>query len=952
MQPHILALRDLIGRDRGSDAAHSRIRSMILATRPGLKVERDKLVRPAGADTGQALVRNGVTVLEADQLDALEELVACVAPSVGLVRIELANGRTIDYGTCFRVSADERRVITARHLLPGVLKHGHKVECRRDAVPDGLRDAKVLFAAPDGGPDILFGIETVEWAHAHWDAVLLRLDADSGRPGLPIAGESWDRGQPWQVAVVGFPIAKHPHDTQDTDAVFEGALGTKHASFGLMTSEPLVDADEPMPSDVAGIVAHDASTLHGNSGSPVVTLSPRNGQFEVVGVHSFGEFDTQVAHIGLRNGCVYLPAILKEAALANRALGLPDDPAHEPFDWPDAREFLEGIRDSDLIGGGAASDEVGVAASDLPEPIGVIQDRLDIRDLPYRPPLIVPLNRIEPSKVARKEIGAQRDVQSCTGFALAAAIELQLRDRDPKSATRVSPAMLYGLATKYDEFVDDRPGGSSVRGAIKGFFHSGVCRLEKAPYRGPDPGWVLTVDAAKDARNVTLGAYYRLGDVLSDYQLAVQEARAVIVSAHLHDGWRRGAAAVGKIPLRPRISGAAHAFAIVGYDDEGFVIRNSWGPDWGDWLQPGHAHWSYEDWAENLIDGWVIRLAPHAPKAFGLYVRATSLRDLPEGRMPRPFAGLRDPRRIALLGHSVHVERDRVRGDGRIGLGLPSIRETALYLSSEGRGKYDGLALIFHDPTLPTEAVARLNAHMVKPFKENRLYPVGLTYGSEELRSVTLRMEMEAQAIARRAEASGEELTQYLLRRADLVVRILVDLWADGIEAAAAEGGPLWQAVASLGLEVGGGTVAGLDPVVRGGDDRSLKLHVLSFGAGWAVAAPLVADPERFGFADLENVARLAPVLGTNLPARGFRRLNLQLDGRRPADAVLPGFSGDWTDLFHALAPRGMAPRRDRGKGAGADLSSASAMAENLNDMLAHCLRTPPEDLDPALRFN
>jgi hypothetical protein len=720
-----------------------------------------------------------------------------------------------------------------------------------------------------------------------------------------------------------------------------------------MTSEPLHDADEPLPSDIVGIVAHDASTLSGNSGSPVIALSPENGLFEVVGVHTFGEFDDLVAHIGLRNGCVYLPAVLKEAALANRMLGLPDDPAQNPFDWPNPKGFLEGVRDSKLHNGAAASDEAAASTAGLPDAMGVIEDRLDIRDLPYRPPLIVPLNRIEPSNVARDEIGAQRDPQSCTGFALAAAIELQLRDRDPKSATRVSPAMLYGLATQYDEFVDDRPGGSSVRGAIKGFFHGGVCRMEKAPYRGPDPGWVLTVDAAKDARNVTLGAYYRLGDVLSDYQLAVQEATAVVVSAHLHDGWRPGATPVKKIPLRPRIPGASHAFTIVGYDAEGFVIRNSWGSDWGDWLQPGHAHWSYEDWAENLIDGWVIRLAPQAPRAFGLYARATSLRDLTDGRMPRPFAALRDPRRIALLGHSIHVERDRVRGDGRIGMGLPSIRETALYLSSEGRGKYDGLALIFHDPPLPADAVARLNAHMVRPFKENRLYPVGLTYGSEELRSVTLRMEMEAQAIARRAEALGEELTQYLLRRADLVVRILVDLWADGIEAAAAEGGPLWQAVASLGLEVGGGSLAGLEPVVEGnGGDRSLKLHVLSFGAGWAAAAPLVADPERFGFADLDNVARLAPVLGTDLPARGFRRVNLQLDARRPANAVLPGFSGDWTDLFHALASRGMAPRRDRGEGAGADLCSASAMAENLNDMLAHCLRKPAHELDPALRFN
>ena len=45
-----------------------------------------------------------------------------------------------------------------------------------------------------------------------------------------------------------------------------------------------------------------------------------------------------------------------------------------------------------------------------------------------------------------------------------------------------------------------------------------------------------------------------------------------------------------------------HAFAIVGYDDSGFWIQNSWGPDWG---SGGLARVSYDDWLANGTDVWV-----------------------------------------------------------------------------------------------------------------------------------------------------------------------------------------------------------------------------------------------------------------------------------------------------------------------------------------------------------
>ena len=45
-----------------------------------------------------------------------------------------------------------------------------------------------------------------------------------------------------------------------------------------------------------------------------------------------------------------------------------------------------------------------------------------------------------------------------------------------------------------------------------------------------------------------------------------------------------------------------HAFALVGYNADGFIVQNSWGDRWG---LKGFAIVSYEDWVANGRDAWV-----------------------------------------------------------------------------------------------------------------------------------------------------------------------------------------------------------------------------------------------------------------------------------------------------------------------------------------------------------
>ena len=233
----------------------------------------------------------------------------------------------------------------------------------------------------------------------------------------------------------------------------------------------------------------------------------------------------------------------------------------------------------------------------------------DIRDRMYEPALVRLKSSLNaPSKL---QILNQGQEGACTGFGLAAVINLLNTQRD--QPLRVSPRMLYEMARRFDEWPGEEYSGSSCRGAIRGWHNMGVCEESLWPYLVGDDS-PLTVEQAKDARSNTIGAYYRLRKEIVDFHAALNEAGVLFVSADVHAGWQGNAPQNGVIPHLPgRIGG--HAFAIVGYNDKGFWVQNSWGPGWG---KNGVALWVYEDWLANIRDAWVVRLALPTPQIFGL----------------------------------------------------------------------------------------------------------------------------------------------------------------------------------------------------------------------------------------------------------------------------------------------------------------------------------------------
>lgn len=284
-------------------------------------------------------------------------------------------------------------------------------------------------------------------------------------------------------------------------------------------------------------------------------------------------------------------------------------------------------------------------------------DRIDIRDRVYQPPLRAIESEFPPPGLLVE--AAERYLQddmildqgtegACTGFGLAAVInsllwrkealkqgpdgQLQLTEASQAPA-KVSARMLYHLARFYDEWPGEDYEGSSCRGALKAWLKHGVCSEQVWPYkrsgskgRGgfvvPQKGW------ENDAAERPLGVYYRIETKsVRDMQAAIQEVGAIYCSARVHSGWERleqysarakGADTVPTISWRadnPKSGG--HAFALVGYNPDGFVVQNSWGRKWG---LGGFAILSYDDWLANGSDAWVAvmgaRIKERMPKSF------------------------------------------------------------------------------------------------------------------------------------------------------------------------------------------------------------------------------------------------------------------------------------------------------------------------------------------------
>ncbi len=364
---------------------------------------------------------------------------------------------------------------------------------------------------------------------------------------------------------------------------------------------------------------------------------------------------------------------------------------------------------------GKVNQHITNAAPDLP----------DARDWCYQAALINLENHIDPPR--NLHILNQQDEPACTGFALAAVINY-LNQQRGENKKKASMRMLYEMAKRNDEWEGELYSGSSCRGAIKGWYNMGVSEEHLWSYEANKPG-SFSVEAAKNARSNTIGAYYRLQHNVADFHAALNEAGVIYCSSRVHQGWQQKQLKDGVIQPSEKYAGS-HAFAIVGYNQQGFWVQNSWGRQWG---KDGLAIWRYEDWQINIQDAWVLRLALATPQIWHLEPKN-------QASYAAKIMRQNKPNRAEVAGHFVHIDDGHFKDSGKYWSDLDDVKITTDLLAESK--DYDHLVLYAHGGLNSPDVSAKRIRSMKEVFKANRIYPYHFMYDTglkEELKDLVWR---------------------------------------------------------------------------------------------------------------------------------------------------------------------------------------------------------------------
>jgi C1A family cysteine protease len=152
--------------------------------------------------------------------------------------------------------------------------------------------------------------------------------------------------------------------------------------------------------------------------------------------------------------------------------------------------------------------------------------------------------------------------------------------------------------------------GAMIRDGIKTMKNQGVCSETRWPYIiskfATKPGAACYKEALK--RQIT--SYHRIL-TLDDMRTCLAEGFPFVFGFTVYESFESQEVArngIVQMPQPTERSLGGHAVLAVGYDDEErrFIVRNSWGTDWG---QKGYFTIPYEYLASrNLADDlWTIR---------------------------------------------------------------------------------------------------------------------------------------------------------------------------------------------------------------------------------------------------------------------------------------------------------------------------------------------------------
>jgi C1A family cysteine protease len=238
-------------------------------------------------------------------------------------------------------------------------------------------------------------------------------------------------------------------------------------------------------------------------------------------------------------------------------------------------------------------------------------DLPDFRDIYYVPPVGLKILDEVNLNDTFTDVKNQLTIGSCTGNSIATDVAFT---RVKEGLPLIYPSRLFIYYNERElEGTVDTDSGAEIRDGIKTLFNTGFCPETMWPYDVDKYTIKPTENCYTEAQNHKLKKYMRLNNSnLNDLKSCLSEGYTFVFGFTVYDSFETDEVAQTGIVPMPTLQNSkqgGHAVCCIGYSDANqcFIIRNSWGEDWGD---RGNFYLPYNYITNtNLADDfWTLRL--------------------------------------------------------------------------------------------------------------------------------------------------------------------------------------------------------------------------------------------------------------------------------------------------------------------------------------------------------
>ncbi|HEY5973599.1 MAG TPA: C1 family peptidase [Geobacteraceae bacterium] len=188
------------------------------------------------------------------------------------------------------------------------------------------------------------------------------------------------------------------------------------------------------------------------------------------------------------------------------------------------------------------------------------------------------------------KVGNQGETGSCVGWATADSVLRWhfVKAKRVKKTELLSVRQIWMSAKETDEYISYPTtfieiAGTSLKSALDIARKFGVVTEKVLPfapgklYQGkPDTFFAM-------AAQLKIASYFNLGAKAADWKQWLATKGPILTRLDVDETWDNASVTNGKLAVyKPSTARGGHAVALVGYTPDSFIVRNSWGEEWGD----------------------------------------------------------------------------------------------------------------------------------------------------------------------------------------------------------------------------------------------------------------------------------------------------------------------------------------------------------------------------------